>query len=368
MSPSAEELKIGVYAKKPLPNYDVVPLRSDEIGVAAIQMGLKTIDGKNPKPGIKENLDYMLWLIDAAQHTPLALLEGNLDLLAFPEFDLQGFNFQWTREDWLRISIEMPGEETELIGKKAKEYNCYIEAQAYTKEKDWPGHYFNCSFIVGPSGEVIHRHWKNTDLRIEGATSVHHVLDEFVERYGRDAIWPVARTDIGNIATFVCHEGLPPEPARAFAIRGAEILVRSTGGAAVHYPVRGRGDQRLGMQAHCMFSDMYGVFANNALAPVSPLRFSPNRLADMGCGSSMIIDNFGRILEQAGSPAETVVSARIPIASFRKGHSIPVVKKELYDEGIWAEYVSKWPPNMYKEYLPENSTDYLDNAYKQSRW
>lgn len=370
MSPSTKEPQLRPRFKKPLPNYEVVPLRSDEITVAAVQMRLKNIDAKNPKPGIKNNMDHMLWLIDAAQHTPQALTGGRVDLLAFPEFALQGFDIKWTRQDWLKVAIELPGEETELFGNKAKEYNCYIEIQAFTKEKDWPGHYFNCSFIVGPSGEVIHRHWKNSDPRIEGATSVHNVLDEYLERYGWDAVWPVAKTDIGNIATFVCHEGLPPEPARAFAIKGAEILVRSIAGAAAHYVVRERGDARIGMQAHCMFNDVYGVFANNALAPVlspSERKFAPYRLTDQGCGSSMIIDNVGKILERAGSPAETVVLATIPIASYRKDHSIPVIKKEVY-EGIWTNYVSKWPPNMYKDYLPKDTADYLDYANKKARW
>lgn len=57
-------------------------------------------------------------------------------------------------------------------------------------------HYFSASVIVGPQGTVIHKHWKaiRDPGRLEYATTVHDVLDEFVERYGWDAVWPVART------------------------------------------------------------------------------------------------------------------------------------------------------------------------------
>lgn len=53
--------------KKPLPNYDVVPLRSEDILVAAVQTRLKNVDPKNPKPGMKENLTHLLDCIDVAQ-------------------------------------------------------------------------------------------------------------------------------------------------------------------------------------------------------------------------------------------------------------------------------------------------------------
>lgn len=53
--------------KKPLPNYDVVPLRSEDILVAAVQTRLKNVDPKNPKPEMKENLTHLLDCIDVAQ-------------------------------------------------------------------------------------------------------------------------------------------------------------------------------------------------------------------------------------------------------------------------------------------------------------
>ena len=65
-----------------LPNYEVVPLRSETILVAALQMSAKLVDVKNPKPGIRENVDRILWLLDCAQRY------GHVDLAVVPEFAL----------------------------------------------------------------------------------------------------------------------------------------------------------------------------------------------------------------------------------------------------------------------------------------
>lgn len=344
---------IEPYAKKSLPNYEVVPLRNNEITVAALQMTTKTVDAKNPKPILKENLEHMLWLVDAAQR------RGPVDLLCFPEFTLQGTAASvWTREEMLRIAIELPGEETELIGKKAKQYNCYIVVSCYTKEKDWSGHFFNASFMIGPSGEVIQNHWKAhfDPGYLEHATSVHDVLDEFVERYGWDAVWPVARTDIGNIAHYTCSEGFAPETPRVFAFKGAEILVWClTGG-------EGREETHNIGQTYFQRNDVYGILIDAALRPPSFYAWETS-----GCGLSYIFDNAGRTLERAHLPHETVIRATIPIAAFRKKHSIPVLRKELYAP-VYADYVGKYPPNMYSEYLPKDPLDGINYARKKARW
>ena len=347
--------------RKPLPNYEVVPLRSDEITVAAVQPRMKQVDPKNPKPVLRENLEHISLLVDLAQ------VRGHVDLVCFIEFVLQGSAIRfWTREDFLRLAIELPGEESEFIGKKAKEYDCYIVVAGYTKDKDWPGHFFNCVFIVSPTGKIIHKHWKahfNPGF-LEYATTAHDVLDEFVKRYGWDAVWPVARTDIGNIAPSVCSEGMLPETARVYAFKGAEIFVRlmTGGGATTGGRPPGVGDPRIVMQAQCMSNDIYGIYTNNAYGVTGDYA-----IEEMGGGFTMIIDNRGTILQQAESLHETLILATIPIASFRRRHSIPVLRQELYAPA-YAEYEGKYPPNMYSEYLPKDHWDAINYARRKAKW
>jgi len=335
-----------------LPNYEVVPLRSETILVAALQMSAGLVDAKNPKPRIKENVERILWLLDCAHRY------GDVDLAITPELALQGLDARWTREEYLRIAIEVPGEETELIGKKAKEHNCYIVVSGYTREKDWPEHYFNSAFIVAPTGEVIHRHWAAVALGTlargvpgELATTVQDVLDEFVERYGWDAVWPVARTDIGNIATYIGPEGCIPETARAFAFKGAEILPYcNCGGSKVHTAGPGLGDLRIANRTNCSCNDVYGIYANMARTPMWGLP------EDRGSGFSQIADPYGRILAQSNSADETIVTERIPIALFRQRHSIPIIRKELY-AAAYNQYRAKYPANLFSEYRPKDGAD-----------
>lgn len=342
-----------------LPNYEVVPLRSEEITVAAVQMATKLIDVKTPKPGIKKNLENALDLIDYAAGMQHA------DLIVLPEMAIQGFGSGWDREDWLRIAFDVPGEEMEQIAAKAKQYNCYVVVCCYTKnDKDWPGHYFNSGIIIDPRGEVILDHWKARWAPQLAAycTTVHDVLDEFVERYGWDAVWPVARTDIGNIGVFICSEGFQPETSRALAFKGAEILARPCGGCAgigSHFTGYRAivGDIMLGMRAQCQFNNCYGVLANTAWLP--HIR--------NGAGGSMIIDGYGRVIKAAEIVQETVVSERIPIALFRNQHSIPLLRQEIYAP-VYQEYVGKYPPNLFSKYLPKDSADNLRCHTENARW
>ena len=347
-------------AEKALPNYDVVALRSEEITVAAVQMATKRIeDPKKPKETITHNLNNMLSLID------YACMMSKADLLVFPEMALQGFGPGWRREEWLSIAFDVPGEELERIGEKAKKYNCYIVVCCYIKDKDWPNHYFNSGIILGPSGKVILNHWKARWAPQLAAycTTVHDVLDEFIERYGWDAVWPVARTDIGNIAVYICSEGFQPETARAYAFKGAEIFTRPCGGCGggARSDFSGYtaivGDPVLGMRVQCQENNCYGVFANTGYGPG----------VYGSAGSSMIIDGYGRVLQEAKTESETVVTERIPIALFRKQHSIPLLRKELYAP-VYEQYQGKYPANLFLKYLPKDTPDSLRYHSENARW
>ena len=41
--------------------------------------------------------------------------------MVFPWFTFTGYNVEWTGDEFQRVAIELPGEETEIIGKKAED-------------------------------------------------------------------------------------------------------------------------------------------------------------------------------------------------------------------------------------------------------
>ena len=130
--------------------------------------------------------------------------------------------------------MEIPGPRDRELGRKAKEIGAYIAAELYmVRDVDFPDRYFNIGFIVGPNTEIVYRRYKATSDAYEGGmlgnSNPHDVWDEFIKRKGNgsvmDAIYPVARTEIGNIAIAICHEGVYPEIVRGLALNGAEIII-----------------------------------------------------------------------------------------------------------------------------------------------
>lgn len=343
--------------------YKKLPLRKDPVSVGIVQSVVEEVhDPDNPEKEKKEKLQHVLNLIDLAQGF------GPKDLLCFHEFPLSGFSFRWNRQQALKVAIDVPGPETEAIGKKAKQYNCYIEFGCYGKLSDWPGHFMNLGIIVGPTGEIVYRHWKMRNMSGMGfSTTVHDVLDQYVERYGWDEVFPICHTDIGNLA--IIPEALEPEMGRVYAMKGAEIVIRyMTAGAGqtiVHPMVwmGGAGEQtfRVDFQAQCMQGDYFGVFVNNALSPMG------DSLFDLGAGHSAIIDNNGKIIVEAASSAETMIVAFLSMGQYRKTHEIPYFPKELYME-FYKNYVPKFPPNMFAKKLPDSIMDSMAESKKFLQW
>lgn len=330
--------------------YPVVPLRKETIRVAALQTQLRSVDAANPAPGLKSNLQYVLDAIDKANGWL-----GPQDLVCFNEFPLQGWQ-PWTRVEAHRVAIEVPGEQSEAIGKKAKEYGCYVSFGAYVKDADWPDHVINITTLVGPDGKVFARHWKSRHLH--GAfggfemfsTTAYDVLDRFVEMYGWDEVIPVARTDIGNISMSQVQS--EPEVFRAMAMKGAEIIVRTATG----------GYKFIDAQATAMYNGVYCVSVNNAVSFENRGFFE-----DANGGETAIFDPRGEVIAQAGSHHEQSVNARIPIGAFRKTHRVPTVHMPLYEE-LFEKYTPRYAPGAFSEYVPTDLRDAARHFKDKFRW
>ena len=187
-------------------SYATVPLAKDMIRLGVMQTRVRPVDAASPEKGRRENLDHMLKLIANAQ-------EWNppSDILFFHEFPITGFSYDWDRKDILRLSIELPGPETEALGVAARKYGCYIVFGSYVRDKDWPDHVLSITTIIGPDGRILDKHWKVRNIMgvfrigqapIELMTStIYNNLDRYIEMYGADAVIPVTRTPVGNIST-----------------------------------------------------------------------------------------------------------------------------------------------------------------------
>ena len=104
-----------------------------------------------------------------------------------------------------------------------------------------------------------------------------------------NAIFPVARTEIGNIGIAICHEGVYPEVVRGLAMNGAEIIIRPT----LIEPSVMSGRWELQNRAHAMFNQVYVVAPN-----LGPTIQDDGGIVDLFGGHSMIVDSRGTIVAQ----------------------------------------------------------------------
>lgn len=335
-------------------SYPVVPLRKPNIAIGIVQTRVRGVDGDNPGPDMKENMQYLLDNIDRAQAS------GPCDLLCFHEFPLQGFR-HYNREQHLRVAIEAPGPELEEIGQKAKKYNCYITMGTILKDKDWPGHVMNVQVLIGPSGEVVAKHWKQRarrgtrQTREQFTTCIYDVFDRYVEMYGWDAVIPIARTDIGNIAmSAVQYE---PELFRCMALKGAEIICRSATG----------GFRWEDMMMTAYHNDVFVTMVNNSLNTY-PDRwaFEENAPRNDWVGRSSIFGPKGVVLAQADK-FETKRRAVIRMQEYRDGHRIPDVHVSMYKH-VYDQYRERYDPNLWMEYLPKDKQDAARFLKDKARW
>ena len=319
--------------------YATMPLVKDNIRLGVMQTRVRPVDPASPEKGRRENLDHMLKLITNAQ-------EWNppSDILLFHEFPITGFSYDWSRKDILRLSIDLPGAETEELGKAAKKYNCYIVFGSYARDKDWPGHVLSITSIIGPDGQIVDKHWKVRNIMgvfrigqspIELMTStIYNCLDRYIEMYGVDAVIPVTRTPIGNICTGAMQR--EPELFRAMAMKGGELFLRTATGSFIPAD----------MQMNSVYHRVYTAVCNNAVSPGNQFFEEPG-----GAGGSAIYDPSGAAIGMARNEFEQLVAANIPIKSFRASHKLPDFAWDLYAP-VYSQYVRKYPPNKFANKLP----------------
>jgi predicted amidohydrolase len=326
--------------------YEKVPLKQDVINVAAIQSQLYSIDLRDRANTLKRNLNRILRLIDLAQNSPEEWggerrWGSKVDLIAMHEFPIQGFQ-PWNRKELNQIAFELPGPESEAIGERAKRYGCYISWGCYAKEKDWPDHVINMSVLTGPDGKIVSKQWKARNilgLFGDGAligTTVYDVLDRYVEMYGWDAVMPVARTDIGNIA--ITAVGAEPLLYTCLGLKGAEVLVLSvTGGSNAESAI-----------ATARAGRLYTMGVGNAVSPNNIGFPEGSGTRDEG---TVIVDPRGTVLAKTDNHHEEIITARIPIAEYRRSRRVQELPMAILLP-ILQQYDPVFRPNAFLEKLP----------------
>jgi predicted amidohydrolase len=209
-----------------------------------------------------------------------------------------------------RAALEIDGPEYEAMGKIAQEQKLFLAGNAYESDKNFPGLYFQTSFVIAPKGNVVLRYRR---LNSMFAPTPHDVWSKYLDIYGLDGVFPVARTEIGNLAAIASEEILYPEIARAHALRGAEIFVHSSSeiGSPMATP------KMIAKRARAFENLTYVISANTAGILDTAL---PAASAD---GNSMVIDWKGNVIAESNSGETFTAFADIDITALRAARRKP---------------------------------------------
>lgn len=226
-------------------------------------------------------------------------------LITLPEYFLTGHPYGDSIAGWRdKAALEIAGAEYEALGKVAQDNNVFLSGNAYESDPHFPELYFQTSFIIDPSGDVILRYRRLISMF---APTPHDVLDKYLDIYGADALFPVVDTELGRLAVVASEEILYPEICRALALRGAEVICHSSSevGSPQLTP------KKVAKLARAYENHCYIVSANSAGIANAPV---PEASTD---GGSLVVDFHGHLLAEADCGESMVANAEINIDSLR---------------------------------------------------
>jgi predicted amidohydrolase len=286
--------------------------KEDYFAVLAVQPDVYYCSDRNEI--VEKNLKRHLQLLDFLVPFSSGICGAPVRLAVFPEFAFHSLP-QNPDGTWNGVAVEIPGEETELLAKKAKELNIYIASHAWEEYPDLPGRPLSVAFLIDPNGEVILKHHKTVTTKIveAGDAAPGDVYDWFVDKFGEglDAFFPVADTELGKMGVMICGEGQYGECSRGLMMNGAEIILRPN--AWTEPSMAEPADMMTVISRFAAFSNMCYLIESNWARHYSP--YSP---VGIGSGQSQIIDYMGRLLARTGESCETGVMAAVNMESLRR--------------------------------------------------
>ena len=236
----------------------------------------------------------------------IAFIGSDCRLIVLPEYFLTGFPLGESITEWAnKACLEMAGVEYEALGQIAQKHRIFLAGNAYELDPHFPQLYFQTCFIIDPSGSVILRYRR---LNSMFAPTPHDVWDQYLDCYGLEGVFPVAKTEIGNLAALASEEILYPEVARCLAMRGAEILLHSTS----EIYGKGRSPKDAAKISRAVENMAYVVSANTAGINNIPI---PVASAD---GGSQIVDYRGLVLAETSTGESMATFAEIDLAALRR--------------------------------------------------
>jgi predicted amidohydrolase len=116
-----------------------------------------------------------------------------------------------TKKKAMDVAEPVPGPTTARLVEVARQRNAYIVASLYERD----GHaIYNTAVLIGRKGEIVGKYRK-----------VYLPYDEPDDGVTPGSDYPVFQTDFGKVGMMICWDSAYADPARALALKGAEIIL-----------------------------------------------------------------------------------------------------------------------------------------------
>jgi predicted amidohydrolase len=129
------------------------------------------------------------------------------DIICMPE----GATVVGTGKSYADVSESIPGPSTARLGALARELHSYIVAGIYERS----GHViYNTAVLMGRDGKLVGKYRKT-----------HLPREEWEAGITPGDSYPIFQTDFGKVGLMICWDLQFPEPCRAMAAQGAEVVL-----------------------------------------------------------------------------------------------------------------------------------------------
>ena len=247
-------------------------------------------------------------------------------LVVLPELCNSGYVFD-TREEAFALSEEIPaGPTCQAWAGVASKHGLHIVAGIDERDGDA---LYNSSVVIGPHGYVgtfrkVHL-WNKENLFFEPG----------------NLGFPVFKTPIGRIGTFICYDGWFPESYRLCALQGADIVCVPTNWV----PIPGQDEDREAMANILAMASAH----SNSLFVAAANRIGTERQQPF-IGQSIIVSYTGWPVGGPASPdKEEIIYADVNLSDARRKRNwneynqvLRDRRTDLYNEMLGASSAPGW--------------------------
>jgi aliphatic nitrilase len=243
-------------------------------------------------------------------------------------------------------SVEIPGPQTEALGRAARDANAYVVMGVCEKLPNTTGTMFNTQIYFGPDGRIIRKHQKIMPT----------VGERIVHMGGYGDTFGAFQSEFGPMSGLICGENSNPLAVFALIAEGTRIHVMSWPN---HFPTSGdplRNRVAIDSQAFAQMSKAFvisacGTVDDRMIEMLKPAPEAEKFLRNPDCcGGTLIVDPLSRVIAGPMGAEEGILYAECNL-------DLGIQMKLRHDfaghynrPDIFQVHVNRAAPQLYRVY------------------